>query len=251
MDMRMNKISAVIITKNEELNIERCLKSLHWVDEIVVVDSGSTDGTIEICKKYNCKIVNSDWLGFGRTKKLAVNSAANNWIFSIDSDEEVTVNLKNKIEQILENPKHNGYRIKRNSFYLGRLIKHCGWENDFPLRLFNRKFGNFNGKEVHESVQIKEDIVHINEHLLHYTYPTIEIHIKKTDRYSTIQAQEMYNSGKSFPIIFAILFGINKFINMYLLRLGFLDGREGFILCSIYALGVYLKYVKLWMLNKK
>ncbi len=245
-----NKISVVIITKNEEVNIERCLKSVNWADEVVVVDSGSTDSTIEICEKYSCKIVHSKWLGFGRTKQLAVDSAINDWVLSIDSDEEVTDELKSKIEQILENPKTTGYKIKRNSYYLGRLIKHCGWNTDFQLRLFNKKHGNFNNKEVHESVKTNGDTSIINEQILHYTYPSIEVHLKKTDRYSTIQAKEMYDKGKSFPLILAILFGLNKFVNMYFLRLGFLDGKEGFILCSIASFGVYLKYVKLWMLNK-
>ncbi|MCF6268098.1 MAG: glycosyltransferase family 2 protein [Melioribacteraceae bacterium] len=251
MTEQTTKISVVIITKNEERNIERCLQSISWVDEIVVVDSGSSDRTIEICEKYNCIIVKSAWLGFGRTKKLAVDSATNNWIFSIDSDEEVTEELKRKIQEVLRNPKFNGYRIKRKSFYLERLIKHCGWNTDFPLRLFNRKYGNFNNKEVHESVQIGENVLTIKEHLFHYTYPTIEIHLEKMNRYSTIQAKEMYNSGKSYSVLLSVLFGINKFINMYIFRLGILDGKEGLILCSITSFGVYLKYIKLWKLNNK
>jgi len=250
MDINRNKISAVIITKNEEANIERCLTSISWVDEIVVVDSGSTDRTLEICKKYNCKIIETEWLGFGSTKKLAVDNATYDWIFSIDSDEEVTGILKSKIELILTDPKNNGYRIKRKSFYLERLIKHCGWNSDFPLRLFNKNFGNFNDKEVHESVVLNGDISKINEHMLHYTYPTIEVHLKKINRYSTIQAEEMYKLGKRYPIVLAVFFGLNKFANTYLFNLGILDGREGFILCSIASFGVYLKYAKLWKLNK-
>ena len=119
----MNDLSVTIISKNEEKNIERCLKSLSWVDEIVVVDSGSTDSTREICQKYNCKIIDSEWLGFGNTKKLAVDSASNDWILSIDSDEEITGELKNKIVEILSSPEQNAYRIKRKSFYLEKLIK--------------------------------------------------------------------------------------------------------------------------------
>lgn len=246
-----NKISAVIITKDEEKNIERCLKSLDWVDEIVVVDSGSTDKTIEICKEYNCSIVDSEWLGFGRTKKLAVNSASNNWILSIDSDEEVTPELRNKIKEILANPKFDAYRVKRKSFYLGKMINHCGWGSDYPLRLFNRTHGNFNDKEVHESVDIHWEGSKIESPLLHYTYPTIELHVSKTNRYTDIQAEELYKKGKQFSIFAAVLLGINKFINMYIFKLGILDGKEGFILCSIASFGVYLKYVKLWKLNKK
>ncbi len=251
MNKSENKISAVIITQNEELNIERCLKSLHWVDEIVVVDSGSTDKTIEICKKYNCKIVHSEWLGFGRTKKLAVNSASNSWIFSIDSDEEVTPELRNQINEILSKPKYYAYRVKRKSFYLGKMINHCGWGSDYPLRLFNREHGNFNDKEVHESVDINWEGIKIESPLLHYTYPTIELHVSKTNRYTDLQAAELYKQGKQFSIISAVLLGLNKFINMYFFKLGILDGKEGFILCSIASFGVYLKYVKLWKLNIK
>lgn len=249
----MNNLSVTIITKNEEKNIERCLRSLSWVDEIVVVDTGSTDSTKRICQKYNCKIVESSWLGFGKTKKLAVDSAKNDWILSIDSDEEVTNELRNEILSILKSPSNNAYRIKRTSFYLDRMIKHCGWNSDYPLRLFNRKYGNFNDKEIHESVVMTEGIVvrKIEQIILHYTYPTIDSHINKVNRYSRLQAEEMKQKGKSYSLIAAKIFAINKFINMYLLRLGLLDGKEGFILCSIASFGVYLKYVKLWKLNKK
>ncbi len=245
-----NKISAVIITKNEEANIGRCLNSLGWVDEIVVVDSGSTDKTIEICKEYNCQIVISEWLGFGKTKKLAVDSATNNWILSIDSDEEVTHELENKIKEILINPKSNGYRINRRSFYLGRMINHCGWNFDYPLRLFNKKHGNFNDKEVHESVEIGDEVGRIEYPLLHYTYPTLEGHIVKANRYSSLQAKELYEKNKNYSFFLIPVFVINKFINMYILKAGFLDGKEGFILSYISAFGVFLKYIKLWKLNK-
>ncbi len=248
----MNNLSVTIVTKNEEKNIERCLKSLTWVDEIVVLDTGSTDSTREICQKYNCKIVNSDWKGFGRTKKRAVDSAKNNWILSVDSDEEVTKELQSKIIMILNSPKNNAYRIKRSSFYLDRMIKHCGWNSDYPLRLFNKEFGNFNDREIHEFVEMTDEnnIGKIEEPLLHYTYPTIDSHIAKANRYSTLQAEEMKQKGKSYSLITAKVLAINKFVNMYFLRLGFLDGKEGFILCSIASFGVYLKYIKLWKLNK-
>lgn len=248
----MNKLSATIITKNEEQNIERCLKSLSWVDEIVVVDTGSTDLTKEICTKYNCNFIEKKWLGFGRTKKAAVDSTQNDWILSIDSDEEVTEELKNKIIEILKTPDVNAYKIKRRSFYLDRMINHCGWNRDYPLRLFNKRCGNFNNKEIHEFVELEkgEKINIIEESILHYTYPTIESHIKKVNRYSELQAHEMKLEGKSYSVFASVLLGLNKFINMYLLRFGFLDGKEGFFLSSISAFGVYLKYIKLWKLNK-
>ncbi len=247
----MNKISATIITKNEEKNIERCLKSLNWVDEIIVVDSGSTDKTIDICRKYNCKIIETEWLGFGKTKKFAVNSASNNWIFSIDSDEEVTSELEAEIKNILVNPTHNGYKIKRKSFYLGKMINHSGWESDFPLRLFNREYGNFNEKDIHESVIVEGEVRKIESNLLHYTYPTISSHLSRINRYSDIQAKELKKNGKHYSLFIVLFFGLNKFLKMYVLKLGFLDGKEGLILCCNSAYGVYLKYLKLWALNRK
>jgi (heptosyl)LPS beta-1,4-glucosyltransferase len=241
---KMNKkLTATVITHNEEPNIERCLKSLSWVDEIVVVDSYSEDKTVEICKKYNCKVIQTAWQGFGKTKKFAVDNASNDWILSIDADEEVTDSLRNKIETLLIDPQHNGYYVKRKSFYLGKEIKQCGWDNDYPMRLFNRKFGNFNDKEVHESVKIKSEKSKIHEPLLHYTYPTISSHIEKMNRYSNLALSK---ETKSFSIFGSVALGINKFIKMYFLQRGFLDGKVGFILSYNSAFGVYLKYIKRW-----
>ncbi len=245
MNKRENKLSAVIITHNEESNIERCLESLIWVDEIIVVDSFSTDRTIEICKKYNCKIFQIDWQGFGKTKKFAVENSSNNWIFSIDSDEVVTDELRNKIESILENPKFNGYNIKRKSFYFGKEINHCGWDKDFPLRLFNKRFGNFNENLVHESVVLNGEKIKIYEPLLHFTYPTLSLHISKMNRYSDL-AIDKISENKKYSIISSIFFGINKFSKMYFLQKGFLDGKIGFLLSLHSAFGVYLKYIKVW-----
>ncbi|MBK7104086.1 MAG: glycosyltransferase family 2 protein [Ignavibacteriae bacterium] len=245
MSKRENKISATIITNNEEANIERCLKSLLWVDEIIVVDSFSTDGTIEICKKYNCKIFQTEWKGFGITKKFAVDNSSNDWILSIDSDEVVTDELKKKIENILVNPMFNGYNIKRKSYYLGKEINYCGWDKDFPSRLFNRNFGNFNDNLVHESVVLNGEKTKIYEPLLHYTYPTLSLHISKMNRYSDL-AIENISEEKKYSIISSIFFGINKFMKMYFLQKGFLDGKIGFLLSLHSAIGVYLKYIKVW-----
>ncbi len=245
-----NLLSVTIITLNEEKNIERCLKSVLWADEILIVDSGSTDKTLEICKKYNCKIIQTEWLGFGPTKKLAVKFAAHDWILCIDADEQVTEELKQRIGQILANPQAVGYRIKRKSFYLGKMINHCGWDRDFPLELFNRQFGNFNDKLVHEFVVLSGEVKKIKQPLLHYTYPSIASHIKKMDKYSQLGAESAAQKGKSATISGAIIRGIIKFIKMYFLQLGFLDGKIGFVLCYNSAFGTYLKYLKLWEKNR-
>ena len=146
-------LSAVIITLNEEHNIRRCLESLKWVDEIVVYDTGSNDKTLDICKEYNCSIYQqTKWEGFGKAKNEAVKFAKYDWIFSIDADEEVSEKLQIAIKQILNEPhKKNAYTVKRNSFYMGKMIKYSSWQRDYPLRLFNRQHGNFNLKSVHEA----------------------------------------------------------------------------------------------------
>ncbi|MCA9733637.1 MAG: glycosyltransferase family 2 protein [Deferribacteres bacterium] len=245
-----HKISCVLITKNEAKNIARCLESVKWMDEIVVVDSESTDRTLEICKEFDCKIDRHEWMGFGKTKAYAVSLAENDWIFSIDGDEAMTPELRKTIENLLQSDERKaGYYIKRRTYYLDRLIRFSGWNRDYPLRFFNRTFGTFNEKEVHESVRINEQKEHIEEFLLHYSYPNISSHLQKIDRYSTLGAQQLYDKGKSVSFFSAILRGKMRFIKMYFLQCGILDGPEGFILALISAFGVTMKYLKLWKMT--
>ncbi|MBI9072008.1 MAG: glycosyltransferase family 2 protein [Melioribacteraceae bacterium] len=243
----VKNLSAVIITKNEETNIGRCLESIKdLVSEIVIVDSNSTDKTIEICKSYGCNISQIEWKGFGLAKKFAVDSASSDWVFSIDADEEVTPELAREIEVVMGNPKYNIYKIKRNSFFLGKKIKHCGWDNDYPKRLFNRKFGNFNYAIVHETIIINGERGTIEAPLNHFSYPTIKLHMEKMNLYSELGAEEYFNEGRKTTLISALLNGLFKFIKMYFIKLGFLDGVHGFILSVNSAYGIFLKYIKLW-----
>jgi glycosyltransferase involved in cell wall biosynthesis len=244
----MNKLSVTIITKNEEKNIGNCLSSVDWVDEVIVLDSGSEDHTLEVCTLYpNVKIHRTHWLGFGKTKKKAVDIASHDWILSLDADEEITLELKKRIQRILENPQADGYSIKRKSYYLGKKINHCGWDRDYPLRLFNRTKGNFNDAIIHESVKIDGKKEKIHEVILHYTYPTILSHIKKIGHYSDLGAKkQQVNKGS---IGKAVWRGIFKFIKMYFLQRGFWDGKIGLVLSINSAYGVFLKYLKLWELT--
>ncbi|RLC46307.1 MAG: glycosyltransferase family 2 protein [Candidatus Cloacimonadota bacterium] len=242
-----NSLSVVIITKNEENNIKRCLQSVKWADEIVVVDTGSTDRTLEICEKYGCHIIETEWLGFGKTKQLGVNCAANDWILSIDADEEVTSELTEEIRQLLSKDNlKNGYRIKRTSFYLKKWIRYSGWNRDYPLRLFNRKYGNFNENFVHESVRIRGKIGKIDKVLRHYTYPNLTTYIQKIEHYANLRAEEAVKKGKRASVFNAIFHGLFKFLKMYLLNTGFLDGTVGLVLSINSAFSVYLKYLKIW-----
>lgn len=242
----MNKLSIAIITLNEEKNIRRCLKSVEWADDVVILDSGSTDRTKEICYGFGCRVFETEWLGFGKTKQKAVNLCKNNWVLVLDADEELTNKLTQKIKQILRNPQASGYRIKRDSFYLNQKIKYCGWRKDYPLRLFNKKKGAFDDKIVHETIIIPDgNIRKIKQPMLHYTYPKLEDHINKMLHYSRLNAKAQRKEKKSC-IAVAIFHGLFKFIKMYFIKLGFLDGKKGFLLSFNSAFGVYLKYLYIW-----
>ncbi len=248
----MEKLSVTIITKNEENNIDRCLKSVAWADEIIIVDSGSVDRTLDICKNHKCSILSIEWLGFGKTKQFAVDQASYEWVFSIDADEEVTPELKASILKVLkDNPETTGFRISRRSFYVDKWIKHSGWDNDAPLRLFRKSGGGFNDKEVHESIEVNGKVDKLAGKMLHYTYPTISSHIEKLDRYSELNVKKQYKSGKTYSVGKAVSRGFAKFLKMYFIQKGFLDGQTGLVLALNSAFGVYLKYIKLWERTKK
>ncbi|HHE38230.1 MAG TPA: glycosyltransferase family 2 protein [Candidatus Cloacimonetes bacterium] len=245
-----NKLSVVLITKNEESNIERCLKSARFADEIIILDSRSIDRTVNICQNFQCRVYQTEWFGFGLTKKKAVSFAKNNWILSLDADEQITSELREEIDKILQNPEFKAYSIKRISYYLGKKIKYCGWNRDFPVRLFDKNYANFNDKIVHESVVVQGDKGRINQPILHYTYPTIESHLKKMEHYSTLGSQTLLEKNRRSTPLSAFMRGFLKFLKMYFLQLGFLDGIHGFVLCLNSSWGIYLKYLKLWKLNK-
>lgn len=246
----MEKISVVIITKNESQNIARCIKSALWANEIVLLDTGSSDNTIDIAQNLGAKVHTIDkWEGFGMAKQKVVSLATYDWVVSVDADEEFTTELKQAIQNILEKPKYMIYRIKRKSFYLGKLIEYSGWNNDYPIRLFNRNYAGFNNKKVHESIDGNHQIGKIESYLLHYTYNDINSHLRKMILYSDLALEENPNKKISkFGILFR---GIFQFIQMYILNRGFLDGNHGFVLAIMSSISVMTKYIKYYEKNIK
>ncbi len=243
----MKSVSVTIITLNEERNIERCLQSVQWADEIVVVDSGSTDRTLDICREYNCNIIRTEWLGYARTKQLAVEAAAHDWVFSIDSDEEVTPELGDTIRKIVKGDRTiKGYRINRRSFYLGKMMRFSGLAKDYPLRLFLRDFGKFNQRAVHEEIEVDGAIGRINDVLLHYTIPTLVSHIRQIELYAELDALEKQQKGQKTDVVCAFVRASFEFFRIYLFLAGFLDGRHGLIYAANSAFSVYMKYLMLW-----
>jgi len=241
-------ISAVIATLNEEKNLKRCLKSIDFVDEIIIVDSGSSDKTVEIAKKFTKKIFFTDFKGFSQIKQYGIEKAKSEWVLIIDADEEVSDNLKQKLLEIDKKGNNiNGFYIKRETFFLGKKIKYCGWGKDYQLRFFKKNKGAFDGKIVHEALNVQGKIGYIDFPLYHYSYPDVKSYFDKMNRYTTLQAKQKKENFLLFKMIFNPFF---KFFKMYFLRLGFLDGIHGLILSLFSGFSEFVKYAKMIEIKK-
>ncbi|MCF8721511.1 glycosyltransferase family 2 protein [Nitrospina gracilis] len=244
-------LSVILITKNEAPRIRQCLESVRWADEIVVLDSGSTDGTPDICREYTEQVFDVDWPGFGPQKNRALDRATGDWILSIDADEVVTDALRDEIERTLRKPKYNGYKIPRSSHYVGRRIRHSGWTPDYVVRLMKKGSGGFTNSLVHEKLEIAGKVGRLKNPLIHYSFDTFEDVIDKMNRYSTYNAQMLYEQDRDSSLMEAVGRGLWAFVRTYILKRGFLDGRQGFQLAVSNAEGTYYKYVKLMELHRR
>lgn len=245
-------LSVIVITKNEAAHIGACLDSVAFADEIIVVDSGSTDDTCEIAASRGALIVcTEDWPGFGPQKNRALDLATKEWVLSIDADERVTPELAQAIARELAAPRADAYKIARLSNFGGRWIRHSGWWPDHVLRLFRRGTARFKDVAVHESV-IPQSPAHVLDgHFLHYPYASLEVFIAKINHYSTEAAQLMHQQGRRSSVPGALGHALWTFVRHYLLRRGFLDGWQGLVLAGMAASGSYYRYVKLLFLNRK
>jgi glycosyltransferase involved in cell wall biosynthesis len=241
-------IGVLVLTYNEEENIKDCLESVNWVNEIVVIDSFSTDKTIEICQKYTDKVYRREFDDFSNQRNFGLEKIKSEWVLVVDSDERVSAQLKDEIKQKLTGLGFEGYRIPRKNYFLGKWIKHCGWYPDYTLRLF-RNTTNFRG-QVHEKVEIQGPIKNLDNPFVHFTYRDIRQFIKKADQYTTLDAYEMYSNGRKFKLIDILVNPMWRFIRMYFIKQGFRDGIQGFILSILYFVYAFLKYSKLWELSR-
>ncbi len=244
----MPKLSVVIITFNEERNIGRCIESVREVaDEIVVVDSFSTDKTKEICEKYNVKFIKHTFEGYIIQKNFAITQATYPHQLSLDADEALSSELKTEILKIKNNWKHDGYRINRLTNYCGKWIRHCGWYPDTKLRLYDSRKGLWGGVDPHDKFEMTQDstIGFLKGDILHYSYYTIEEHIRQAKKFSAIAAKEMILKHKHVGLLQVIVKPVAKFIRDYFLHLGFLDGKAGFTISRISAYANFLKYNKI------
>lgn len=238
----MIQLSVIIITKNEEANIGACISSVAWADEVVVVDSGSNDGTVEICRKLGARVFVHDWPGFGAQKNRALNYATNEWVFSIDADERVTPELAEQLMAAVRDGAKDGFYVPRRSQFCGTFISHSGWYPDYVLRLFKKDKGRFSDDLVHESVMLQGKAGKLSSPLLHYSYMNEADVARKIELYATAAAQQMFNQGKTATRADAAVRAVWAFFRTYCLRLGVLDGRAGFNIARMNARTTYLKY---------
>jgi len=242
----MVSVSITVIARNEEAQIAACLESVRWADDLVVLDSGSTDRTVTIARGYTDRVYTVPWQGFARTKNLALDHARGDWVFSLDADERVPPELAAEIQAVVaRDGPADGYRVARRNYFRGRWIRRLGWWPDYTLRLFRRDKGRFVDREVHESVAVQGQVGNLRHPLEHYTYDNLSDFVQRMDRYSRLAARELHKQGRR-PHWGELLWRPGfTFLNLYLVKGGFLEGRDGFTLAVLYSMYNFLKYAKL------
>jgi glycosyltransferase involved in cell wall biosynthesis len=239
------RISATIVTLNEERNLPRALESLTCVDEIVVVDSGSTDRTVEIARTYGARVIEQSWLGYAAQKNFAATAAANDWVLAIDADESLSELLQAEIMALRQTDPHvPGFRFPRRAQYLGGWINHSGWYPDAKVRLYDRRRGRWVGDYVHESVRVDGAPGELTGNLHHFTCASLEEHRRTMDRYTTLAAEELRAQGRRSTALRLLLSPPATFLKTYLLQQGFRDGYRGYLIAKMAARYVYLKCSK-------
>jgi glycosyltransferase involved in cell wall biosynthesis len=247
----MTRLSAIVIAKNEASKIEACLDSLAFCDERIVVDGGSNDNTMQLAEAKGARVAANAWAGFGPQKNFALSLATGDWVLSLDADERVSPALAVQIKDAIGGGHADGYEMPRLSTFCGRAMRHSGWYPDYVLRLFRRDRGRFSDDLVHERVICDGLVRRLSEPLIHHPVDKLEDALSRMDRYSTAGADMIVSSGRRVSFMTGILRGWWSFVRTYFLRLGFLDGREGFLLAVANAEGTYYRYMKAWLKGRQ
>ena len=242
-DLRPSQVSAVIITKNEEANLAACLESLAWADEIVVLDCGSTDRTVEIARRYTDRIHVEEWRGYGPQKSRAVELARGEWILSVDADERVTPELAKETRRVIEVPGHGAFAVRRRNIYRGRWIRHGGWWPDRVVRLFRKGEARFSGDMVHESLAVPGSVGRLRGVLLHESFRSAADFLERALRYAPLGAADRHSRGRTASAWTAFTHASFEFLKTYVLQRGFLDGAAGLLVAASNAVGTFYRYM--------
>jgi glycosyltransferase involved in cell wall biosynthesis len=239
----MAQLSVIVIALNQEDNIVPCLETVRWADEIVLVDSGSKDNTLELARGFTDRIFTIDWPGFGAAKNYALEQARGDWVFSLDTDERVSVALRDEILEVVQKGgRFAGYRLPRKNYFGGRWIKRLGWYPDYTLRLFLKDRGRFRPRAVHEEVMVDGPVGFFQAPLDHYSYAGVSDYLARQDRYARLAAEEMLKEGRRPRTGELFYRPVSHFLKLYVMRLGFLEGRLGYTLAFLSSLYNFLKY---------
>jgi glycosyltransferase involved in cell wall biosynthesis len=245
------KVTATIITLNEAEHIGAAIDSVSWADEIIVVDSGSTDGTADIARARGAQVSARSWTGYVDQKNHAASLASHHWILSLDADERVTPALAGEIQALLQSePSKRGYRMPRVTFHLGRWIRTTDFYPDYQARLYDRRAARWRGDLVHESVQVDGGVGYLHRELQHYSFSDLADHVTRVNHYTTLAARQLHAAGRRATILGILVHPTAAFLRNYVLRRGFLDGSAGLLISVVNAYSVFLKFAKLWELER-
>ena len=245
--MSAPRISAVVITLDEEAHIRRCLESAAWADEIIVVDAESRDKTVQIAREFTDRVFSRPWPGFAPQKNFALDQGTGQWLLSLDADEEVSPELRAEIVATIANAEAcDGHAVRRRNMFLGQWIRHGGLYPDWQIRLFRRGHGRFSDHAVHESVRVEGRVGRLRGHLVHRSYDDVADFFERAGRYSSLAAEEWVRGGRRVQTRELVLRPLARFLSMYLARQGFLDGRRGLLLAMLYAYYVFMRTTKAW-----
>lgn len=241
----MTTLTVIIASKDEVVNIKECLQSVAFADEVIVLDSGSKDGTLEIAKTLGARVIETDWPGYGPQQNRGIDAATSDWIFSLDADERITQDLAQEIRAVIGQPLFDGYDVPRRSWFITQFLRHSGWSPDRTRRLVRRGKGRFTNHVIHANLRVDGKVGHLTRPIVHYSYRDLDSVIEKMNRYSSGSAEDMYTRGKRATLLTATLHGMWAFLRTYVLKLGVLDGAEGFMVSVANAEGSYYKHLKL------
>jgi glycosyltransferase involved in cell wall biosynthesis len=246
------RLSVAVITLNEAHHLRRCLESTAWADELVVVDAESQDKTVQVAREFTDRVIVRPWAGFAAQKNFALDQCAGEWILSLDADEEAAPELRAEIMTTIAGAQpHEGYAVRRQNVFLDRWIRHGGLYPDWQVRLFRRGRGRFEDRSVHESVTVTGSLGRLSGHLVHRSYDGVSDFVERANRYSSLAAEQMIREGRRVRAGELVSKPLGRFLSMYLLRRGFLDGRRGLLLASLYAYYVFMRSAKVWEVTRR